>query len=279
MQTTIIKTGRNNKIIIMVKINYPSSIKKQADARTAIIDTQITAIESSIKRINETPTSNKEITKNSAHHTQYICLHPYLYGVGYNDTLSAPTALKLAGNMIMSAPHHYPNGLVLIVTGRDLSHFAQQIQDISSVITHPAWVQLATLAIKKTLLPIEKMQIPKAATTLSWASFRLDFMSPLLNCRTALGYSPQNEAITPIERLIQVSLHQKERLTQQKQGLLQLKSTFTGQCAALRLTGTPSAMKKQLTDFKVDNQPYATALILLSDDIDNLSIYYEMFGL
>ena len=273
------KTDRNNKIITMIKIKYPSSIKKQADARTAAIDTQITVIENSLKRINETPASNKEATTSSTNHTQYICLHPYLYGVGYNETLSAPTALKLASDMIMKTPHHYPNGLVLIVTGRDPSHFAQQIQDISSIITHPAWVQLATLAIKKTLLPIEKMQIPKTNTAPSWVSFRLDFMSPTLNCRTALGVPPQSEAITPIERLIQVSLHQKDRLAQQKQGLLQLKSAFTGQCAALRLTGTPSAMKKQLTDFKVDNQPYATALMLLSDDIDNLSIYYEMFGL
>ncbi|MCD9521062.1 hypothetical protein [Photobacterium phosphoreum] len=262
----------------MAMIKYPNSIKDQANALSISIDTQITAIDSALSRINVASPLDKKVTVSDVT-SQYLCLHPYLFGVDHNDTLSAPAALQRAGNIIMKSPYHLSNGLALIVTGRNPSHFAQQIQDISTVITHPAWVQLAILATKKALLPIEKMQIPKTTTDPSWVSFRLDFMSPILDCRTVLGHSTKSKPITPIERLIQVSQHQKDRLAQQKQGLLQLKSAFTGQCSALRLTGTHSAMKRQLTDANVDNQPYATVLILLSNDINNLSIYYEMFDL
>lgn len=268
----------------MTKITYPPSIRSQVTDLSLKIDKKITMIDSAIERINHSPSkekSSKQPTILSL--TKYICLHPYQYGIGHKKTLSAPTALQLAVSGLSSPDiAHLHVGIALVVTGRDANHFASTINTLAQIINHPAWVALSTQASAEALLSIEKMQIPREKLAPYWTETRLDFMSPRLDCAHALGSANAHNAVddtTPTERLISVALHQKHQLAQQKQVLMQLKSKFAGQCYALRLTGTTNAMKKQLTDFQTDNQPYASVLILLSNNEQELSLLYEMFAL
>lgn len=270
----------------MITINYPQRIRSQVADLSSKIDNQVTMIDSAIDRINGSSSLDDKPNEHPAAPplTKYICLHPYQYGIGHKKTLSAPTALQLAANNGLSSSDiaHLPMGIALVVTGRDTNHFASNIYDITQIINHPAWVALSTLASAEALLPIEKMQIPRVHLAPYWTETRLDFISPRLDCVYALGSVNTHNAVgdmTPTERLINAALHQKHQLAQQKQAAMQLREKFVGQCYALRLTGTANAMKKQLTDFQTDNQPYASVLILLSNNEQELSLLYEMFAL
>ncbi|KJG24759.1 hypothetical protein UB37_04535 [Photobacterium iliopiscarium] len=270
----------------MNNIHYPQSIQSQVTALSSSIDDKAQAIDDTIQRINHASSLEEQTNEQraGASLTKYICLHPYQYGIGHKKTLSAPTALHLAANGSLSSPDiaHLQVGIALVVTGRDANHFASNIDEIAKIINHPAWIALSTQASAEALLPIEKMQIPREKLAPYWTETRLDFISPRLDCTHVLGSANAHHTVndmTPTERLINVALHQKHQLAQQKQALMQLKAKFTGQCYALRLTGTTNAMKKQLTDFQTDNQPYASVLILLSNNEQELSLLYEMFAL
>lgn len=261
----------------MINIKYPSSTKKQVDTQLSSIDAQIDDIDASIKKINS-KSAQKAQHKPEKFNTQYLCLHPYLFGIGYKDTLSAQTSLQLAGSTLLSSPIAHDKGLALVITGRDVNQFAINVTAIANTLSHPALKYIAVLASKKALLPIEKMQIPQPNHNQPWVRGNLHFMEPLLSVTNAL-WSPSDQAMSPVERLINISSHQKNRLINHKNTLSELSQKFTGQCYAARLSGTPSTMKKQLSNFKTDNQPYSVTLILLSNDINSLSILYEMFDL
>jgi hypothetical protein len=261
----------------MNNIQYPESTKKHVNEQLSSIDAQIDDIDASIAKIN-VKSAQKEQRKPEKVNTQYLCLHPYLFGIGHKDTLSAQTALQLAGDAISSSPIILNSGLALTVTGHDVSQFAINVTAMANTLSHPALKHVAVLASKKALLPIEKMQIPQPSNTQLWVRGNLHFMEPLLSVANAL-WSANNQAMSPVERLINISTHQKSRLLDHKKTLAGLSQKFTSQCYAARLSGTPSVMKKQLSDFKTDNQPYSVTLILLSNDTDSLSILYEMFAL
>jgi hypothetical protein len=270
----------------MQTIQYPQNVSTQADALTQSIDTKTQEINTTIDRIN----SSKKIefkAKTSVNFiTKYICLHPYQYNISQSKTLLAPVALELAGDSVARSPEvsGLNQGIALIVTGRDTSNFASNMKNISQVINHPAWVQLATLANAEAELSINKMQIPKTKLAPYWSQGRLAFMSPIIDSTQILGNAGAYQSnikndLTATERLINAAINQKERLIQQKSELSQLKNKFHGQCYALKLSGSPGAIRQQLMNFQTDNQPYASVLVLLSNDSDNLSLLYEMFSL
>ncbi|MEF1204325.1 hypothetical protein [Photobacterium damselae] len=265
----------------MNNISFPPSVNNKINQLSISIDARLTAIENLAERLNSSSSESFADNATISTTTQYLCLHPYLFGVGFNDTLSAPTALQIAANAVVSSKTTHTQGIAMIVTGRDQSHFASQIRAISQVVTHPAWLQLSILSSNKSLLPITKMQIPRHKPSPSWTAGNLQFFNPLHDTHKTLHAANAHniDAISPVERLITLANRQKKRLQQQQQALHDLREKYNGSCYAIRLSGSVSAMRKQLEEYQADNQPYSTVLLLLSDDDKNLSLLYEMFGL
>ena len=270
----------------MQVIQYPQSINAQVSALTRSIDTKTQEINSAIERINSSKKIESKVKTSVNFITKYICLHPYQYNISPSKTLLAPVGLQLADDSVAQSPEvsALNKGIALIITGRDARDFADNMKNISQVINHPAWVQLATLANAEAALSINKMQIPKIKLAPYWSKGRLAFMSPIIDSAQILGNAGAHQSNiksdqTATERLINAATQQKERLAHQKSELSQLKNKFSGQCYALKLSGSPGAIRQQLMDFQTDNQPYASVLVLLSNDSDNLSLLYEMFSL
>ncbi|GEK13210.1 hypothetical protein [Aliivibrio fischeri] len=269
----------------MQTITYPSSVKSQADKLVQSIETREQEITAAIDKIG-TSKKLKEKNKKAGISTKYICLHPYQSNISPSKTLLAPIALQIAADNIVNSPEvsHLNSGIALVVTGRDATNFASNIKKIASVINHPAWVQLATLANEESILTINKMQIPKTKPGPYWLNGNIGFITPiitteqLINSAEAQQITPEIN-LTPTERLINAATRQKNLLAKQKGQLSQLNNQYTGQCYALKLSGTQSAIRKQLLDFQTDNQPYSSVLVILTNDSENLSLLYEMFSL
>ncbi|MDD9174508.1 hypothetical protein PVK63_06435 [Aliivibrio sp. S2TY2] len=267
-------------------IRYPQSISIQADAIVQSIDAKTQEINSAIERINSIKKTEVKVKVSVNVITKYICVHPYQYNISPSKTLLASAGLQVTGDSVTqsSEVNGLNKGIALIVTGRDARNFADNVKIISQTINHPAWVQLAILADAEAALSINKMQIPKTKLAPYWMQGRLAFMSPIINSAQILGCAGAHQSniknnMAATERLISIATQQKERLAHQKRELSQLQNKFSGQCYALKLSGSPSAIRKQLINFQTDNQPYASVLVLLSNDSDNLSLLYEMFSL
>ena len=267
-------------------IRFPQSINAQVSALMGSIDTSTQDINASIERINSSKKIETRAKASTNVITKYICVHPYQYNISPSKTLLAPVGLQIIGDRVAqsSEVNGLNKGIALIVTGRDARNFADNIKSISQTINHPAWAQLATLADAEAELSINKMQIPKTKRAPYWMQGRLAFMSPIIDSYRILGNAGAHQLniksnATATERLINMAMQQKERLAHQKRELSQLQNKFSGQCYALKLSGSPGAIRKQLMDFQTDNQPYASVLVLLSNDSDNLSLLYEMFSL
>lgn len=213
---------------------------------------------------------------------QYLCLHPYQYHIGYKSILSAHTAIKIGCDAILRAEiSRQTNGVALIVTASDASHFANKVSQIARFIAHPAWIQLSRLATKKTMQNIERMQIPKRDINPVWIDDNLEYMNPIFETNSVIESSIScvvNDELTPAQRIVQLARHQVSYLQKKKNELADLKNLFSGNCYALKLTGPKNAMHKQLSEMQTDNQPYSSLLILLSED-DQMNLLYEALGL
>ncbi|MGL4712275.1 MAG: hypothetical protein ACRCWP_06850 [Shewanella sp.] len=207
-----------------------------------------------------------------------LCVTPYQYGVGLNGTLSADTALAFAAQQLLNEAAYSASGLgalvhgvALVVTAPTQSQFASRLSAVTDVLAFPQWLALSNLAAKHAVLAIERAQIPKARPAPYWQAINVSDCAPLhpINDTLSKGISVTGacatNAVSPVERLTQLAQKQVDRLALLQKHLQSLNALFSEQVYATTLSGLPAVMAKQLRDFRTDNQPHSTVLIVLCD--------------
>lgn len=211
-----------------------------------------------------------------------IAFTPYQYRIGSKQTLSADTAAEFAAEKLtdLRDPIGGQHGLALLVTDYNQSSFANSLASITQILPFPEWLAVADKAAKTAVLDIEKMQIPDAKLNPYWRKEDYSNQNPLDTTERLLGSEiAQAEAvaesdISPVERLKQLATIQNESLTQLLDDTNNFISLFNGQVYALKLTGTPDNMAKQLREASISSEPYSTLFLMVSND--EPTFFYEM---
>lgn len=202
-----------------------------------------------------------------------LCINPYQYGIGLNGTLSADTALAFAAQQLLNESAYrevgLTHGVALVVTAPTPSQFASRLSAVTNVLAFPPWLSLSNLAAKHSVLAIERAQIPKARPAPYWQTLNVSDCAPLhdvndvLTNAISVANACATNAVSPVDRLTQLAQKQMDRLTLLQKHLQSLSSLFSEQVYAIKLSGLPVVMAKQLRDFRTDNQPHSTVLIML----------------
>lgn len=207
---------------------------------------------------------------------------PYQYRIGTNQTLSADSAAEFAANKLTDQHDSIQgqHGLALFVTAYNESTFASNLTSITKILPFPEWLAVADKAAKNAVLDIEKMQVPDAKLNPYWRNEDYSSQNPLDTAEQLLGSEiAQAEAvaesdISPVERLKQLATIQNESLNQLLNDTNNFISLFNGQVYALKLTGTPDNMAKQLREASISSEPYSTLFLMVSND--EPTFFYEI---
>lgn len=211
-----------------------------------------------------------------------IAFTPYQYRIGNKQTLSADTAAEFASEKLTDQrdPIQGKHGLALFVTDYNQSTFANSLISITQILPFPEWLAVADKAAKNAVLDIEKMQVPDAKLNPYWRNEDysnqnpLDTTEQLLGSELAQAESVAESDISPVDRLKQLATIQNESLTQLLDDTNNFISLFNGQVYALKLTGTPDNMAKQLREASISSEPYSTLFLMVSND--EPTFFYEM---
>ncbi len=265
----------------MNNITLPNSLLRRIDAALSEIDAQQSRIDERLSNLNATRQANEQRAQPGRVISKQLCLHPFKFNVGTNYTLSAQSAVQLAGEHIITTPElgSLNAGIAIVITGADLSQFSQNVADISNTLAFPALTQASALITQQALLPINKMQVPTRKTGPYWQDCHVRYFEPFFSAGAIADSLKQSESIDAITRLRNVAELAKEGLNKKKEALEKIKQQFHGQCYALKLAGAPLEIKKQLDEWTTDGQPYALALIIFTNEPNELSLIYETFSL
>lgn len=265
----------------MNNISLPNSLSRRIDAALSTIEAQQSRLDEQLANLNATRQANEQRAQPGRIISKQLCLHPFKFNVGINHTLSAQSAVQLAGQHIITTPElgTLSAGVAIVVTGADLSQFSQNVANIASTLAFPALTQASALITQHALLPINKMQIPMSKMGPYWQDCHVRYFEPFFSAGTIADSLKQSENIDAKTRLRNVAGLAKEGLNKKKEALEKIKQQFHGQCYALKLAGAPLSIKKQLDEWITDGQPYALALIILTNDANELSLIYEALSL
>lgn len=225
---------------------------------------------SSTQQKNDQPTKSK-----------HLCLHPFTFGVGINSTLSAQNALQIAGQHIIMEPElgYLNNGIVIVITGSELSQFSNQVSNVTNVLPFPALTQANTIIAQQALLHVNKMQKPNQKQGPYWKDCHVQYFEPYFSTHALATSLITDTSIDARTRLTNVAELAKQTLTEHEKKLKNMMNHFMGSCYALKLSGTPIEIKKQLDEWNTDSQPYALAFVILSSDANELNYLFETFAL
>ncbi|RZP88981.1 hypothetical protein [Vibrio vulnificus] len=265
----------------MNNITLPKSLGSRIDAALSEIDAQQSRIDERLSNLDATRQANEQRAQQGRVISKQLCLHPFKFNVGTNYTLSAQSAVQLAGQNIITTPElgSLNAGIAIVITGADLSQLSQNVVNIANTLTFPALTQASALITQHALLPINKMQIPRSKMAPYWQDCHVRYFEPFFSAGAIADSLKQSESIDAITRLRNVAEFAKEGLNKKKEALDKIKQQFHGQCYALKLAGAPLEIKKQLEEWTTDGQPYALALIILTNEPSELSLIYETFSL
>lgn len=207
---------------------------------------------------------------------------PYQYRVGNDGKLSANAALSFAAEKLTDSkePITGQYGLALIVSASSESQLASLLQTLVSLLPFPEWVNGCHLAAKHAVMDIEKMQVPSTRLNPHWRADDFANNAPLadafvyLDTELAVSESVAESATSPVERLKQLADRKDQVLSQLLDDVSAFIATFAGDCTAIKLTGTPSQMAKQLLDTNVSEQAYSSVFLLVSED--EPTFFYQM---
>lgn len=207
---------------------------------------------------------------------------PYQYRIGAKQMLSADTAATFAAEKLTDQldPIQGQHGLALFITAYNESTFASNLANIVKILPFPEWLAVADKAANNAVLEIEKMQTPETKLNPYWRGENYSNQNPLNTTEHLLGSEvAQAEAVTesnlkPTERLKQLATLQSDSLTQLLDDSANFISLFNGQVYAIKLTGTPRNMAKQLREASVSSEPYSTLFLMISDD--EPTFFYQM---
>ncbi|PMT73895.1 hypothetical protein C1S86_24385 [Vibrio parahaemolyticus] len=201
-----------------------------------------------------------------------IAFTPYQYRIGTENRLSADNAAKFAAKKLTEQydPISGQHGLAIFITASTESDFANKISTISKLLPFPEWIALSDMATKHAVLTIEKMQIPPKRLNPYWREDDYSNQAPLSTSDDLIGAElAQAEAIaenatSPVARLKSLASIQTQQLDQLSNDITAFIALFTGECYAMRLTGTTSSMATQLRDASISSEPYSTLFLMVS---------------
>lgn len=214
-----------------------------------------------------------------------IAFNPYQYRIGNDGVLSADSAKAFASEKLTeqldSISARY--GLALVVTAGNESQFAENLQTIIKLLPFPEWIQTATSAANHAVLTIESAQIPAKRFNPYWRDDDYSLQQPLARSEQltgdelAQGESVAESGVSPVSRLQELAAIQVNRLSKLVTDTNNFLNTFTGQCYAIKLTGTPRDMARQLDDITISSEPLSALFLMTSND--EPVFFYEMFEL
>lgn len=209
---------------------------------------------------------------------------PYQYRVGNDGKLSANTALAFAAEKLTDSKEPITGnyGLALVVSAASESQLASQLESLVSLLPFPEWVNCFHLSAKHAVMAVEKMQVPTARLNPHWRADDFSNNQPLadtfayLDAELATSESVAESATNPVERLKQLADVKNQVLSKLLDDMAVFIASFQGECTAIKLTGTPSQMAKQLNETSVSEQAYSSVFLLVSDD--EPIFFYQMVG-
>ena len=209
---------------------------------------------------------------------------PYQYRVGNDGKLSANTALAFAAEKLTDnkEPITANYGLALVISAASKSQLASQLQSLVNLLPFPEWVNCFHLSAKNAVMAVEKMQVPTARLNPHWRADDFSNNQPLANtyayldAELATSESVAESATNPVERLKQLADKKNQVLSKLLDDMGAFIASFYGDCTAIKLTGTPSQMAKQLSETSVSEQAYSSVFLLVSDD--EPTFFYQMVG-
>lgn len=213
-----------------------------------------------------------------------IGFNPYQYRIGNDGKLSANTALSFAAEKLTDSKEPITGnyGLALVVSAASESQLASQLESLVSLLPFPEWVNCYHLAAKNAVMAVEKMQVPTARLNPHWRADDFSNNQPLadtfayLDAELATSESVAESATNPVERLKQLADVKNQVLSKLLDDMAVFIASFQGDCTAIKLTGTPSQMAKQLSETSVSEQAYSSVFLLVSDD--EPTFFYQMVG-
>ncbi|NAW59635.1 MULTISPECIES: hypothetical protein [unclassified Vibrio] len=211
-----------------------------------------------------------------------VALTPYQYRIGTQQRLSADTAATFAAQKLTEQydPVSGKHGLALVITGSTESTFAANLSAITTLLAFPEWLAVTDHAQKNAILAIEKMQIPARRLNPYWRTDDYAYQAPLsttqhyLSAELAQAQACAESAVSPVERLKQLAALQSQTMDTLLTDVSNFIRLFQGQCYAVRLTGTPANMAKQLRETRISAEPYSTLFLMVSDQ--EPTFFYQM---
>lgn len=282
----------------MKNISYPATannVHTQAAEFISQLKSHITNQASKLDAIKSPLHTKSELADNAASLLQLrdelnnllfdgyaIALTPYQYRIGTENRLSADNAATFAAEKLTEQydPITGQHGLAIIITASTESDFANKISKIANLLAFPEWLALSDYAAKHAVLPIEKMQIPAKRLNPYWRKDDYSTQAPLstndelVGAELAQAEARAENATSPVERLKSLASIQTQLLDQLSQDIVDFIGLFNGQCYALKLTGTPSNMAKQLRDASISSEPYSSLFLMVSKT--EPTFFYQM---
>lgn len=213
-----------------------------------------------------------------------IALTPYQYNIGNDQFLSADSALNFAAQKLTDQYDSIKGsfGLALIITGYSESVFANNLVTLTNVLAFPEWKAVADHASKNAVLEIEKMQIPATRNNPYWRQDDYGHQTPLseseqlIGSEISLAEAAAESATSPVERLKQLATLQNQMADELISNVESIISLFSGQCYAVKLSGTPQQMAETLQDTTISTDPHSTMFLMVSEQ--EPTFFYQMVG-
>lgn len=265
----------------MKQIQLPITLKAHINNALAKIMDKLNSIDEGLSKLSSSKILKYQSETKDISTIKYLCLHPFTFGVGINGTLSAQNAMNIAGQHIIREPElgSLNNGIAIVITGSDISQFANQVSRITEILTFPALIQANTIIAQQALLPVNKMQKPTQKIGPYWKDCHVQYFEPYFSTHALATSLVLDKSIDARARLTNVAELAKQTLTMHEKKLKNVMSHFIGSCYAIKLSGTPIEIKKQLDEWHTDSQPYALVFIIISSDANELNYLFETFAL